>query len=64
MAGKSGKLGGLALGLAVFTVYYVILIYGENLVRAGKIPHYIGAWTPTVILGLFALWIFKKENLK
>jgi len=64
MAGKSGKLGGLALGLAVFTVYYVILIYGENLVRAGKIAHYIGAWTPTVILGLFALWIFKKENLK
>jgi lipopolysaccharide export system permease protein len=64
MAGKSGKLGGLALGLAVFTVYYVILIYGENLVRAGKIAHYIGAWTPTVILGLFALWIFKKESLK
>jgi hypothetical protein len=39
MAGKSGKLGGLALGLAVVTVYYVILIYGENLVRAGKIAH-------------------------
>ncbi|MEW6162788.1 MAG: LptF/LptG family permease [Nitrospirota bacterium] len=64
MAGKSGKLGGLALGLAVFTVYYVLLIYGENLVRAGKIPHYIGAWTPTVILGIFALWIFKKESSK
>lgn len=64
MAGKSGKLGGLALGLTVFTVYYVLLIYGENLVRAGKIPHYVGAWTPSVILGIFALWIFKKESLK
>ncbi|MDH5202477.1 MAG: LptF/LptG family permease, partial [Nitrospirota bacterium] len=64
MAGKSGKLGGLALGLAVFTVYYVILIYGENLVRAGKLPHYIGAWSPTVILGIFALLIFKRESSK
>jgi len=64
MAGKSGRLGGLALGLGVFTIYYMLLIYGENLARAGKISHYIGAWTPTVILGIFALWIFKKESNK
>ncbi len=64
IAGKSGRLGGLALGLGVFTVYYMLLIYGENLVRAGKIPHYIGAWTPTLILGIFALWIFRKESNK
>ncbi|MEW6214905.1 MAG: LptF/LptG family permease, partial [Nitrospirota bacterium] len=64
MAGKSGKLGGLALGLLVFTIYYMLLIYGENLVKAGKIPHYIGAWSPTVILGLFAFWMFRKENIK
>src|SRR4030042_3459293 len=44
MAGKSGRLGGLAIGLGVFTLYYVLLIYGENLVRAGKISHSIGAW--------------------
>ncbi|MFZ6016431.1 MAG: LptF/LptG family permease [Nitrospirota bacterium] len=64
MAGSSGKLGGLTIGLSVFTVYYMLLIYGENLVRAGKIPHYIGAWSPTIILGIFALWMFKKENSK
>ncbi len=64
MAGKSGRLGGLALGLGVFTIYYILLIYGENLVRAGKLPHYLGAWMPTVVLGFFAALLFKMENSK
>lgn len=64
MAGKSGRLGGLALGLFVFTAYYMLLIYGENLVRAGRMPHYIGAWVPTIILGISALLMFRKENSK
>ena len=64
MTGRSGRLGGLSLGLGVFSSYYMLLIYGENLARAGKIPHYIGAWTPAFILGVFALWILKKENSK
>ena len=64
MAGKSGRLGGLALGLGVFTIYYILLIYGENLARAGKLPHYLGAWMPTVVLVFFAAWLFKMENSK
>ena len=52
-AGKSGRLGGLTLGLMIFAVFYVLLIYGENLARSGKIPDYIGAWMPTIMLGLF-----------
>jgi lipopolysaccharide export system permease protein len=64
IAGESGRLGGLALGLGVFTIYYILLIYGENLVRVGKILPSVGAWTPTVILGIFALWIFRKESNK
>ncbi len=64
LAGKSGRLGGLTIGLFIFAAFYILLIYGENLARTGKIPHYIGAWAPTVILGVFALWIFRKESLK
>lgn len=64
MAGKSGKLGGLTLGLAVFTIYYMLLVYGENLVRAGKASHYIGAWGPTVILGIIALLMFRRASLR
>jgi lipopolysaccharide export system permease protein len=61
IAGKTGKLGGLTVGLAVFTGYYLLLVYGENLARAERIPHYIGAWGATVILGFFAFLIFRKE---
>ncbi|MBS1114147.1 MAG: permease, YjgP/YjgQ family [Nitrospirae bacterium] len=61
-AGKSGRLGGLTIGLAVFTAYYMLLIYSENLVRAGKIPHEIGAWIATVILGIAALLVFRRES--
>jgi lipopolysaccharide export system permease protein len=64
IAGKSGRLGGLALGLGVFTIYYILLVYGENLVRAGKIPHYIGAWMPSVILGLLGLYLFGRARNK
>lgn len=64
LAGKSGRLGGLTIGLFIFVVFYMLLIYGENLARTGKIPHYIGAWSPTIILGIFAVWIFKQESLK
>jgi len=64
IAGKSGKLGGLALGLFVFTAYYVLLIYGENLVMADKLPHYLGAWLATFLLGIFSLAMFRRANLQ
>lgn len=62
IAGKSGRLGGLAIGLLVFTAYYMLLIYGENLVLAGKIPHFIGAWSPCLMLGIASFVLFKKEG--
>lgn len=64
IAGKSGRLGGLSIGLVVFTIYYILLIYGENLVRAGKVPHYAGAWGPTVLLIVCSLWLFRRESKK
>jgi lipopolysaccharide export system permease protein len=62
ISGKSGRLGGLTIGLAVFTVFYVILVYGENLARSGKVPHYAGAWAPVVMLALSSLWAFRKAD--
>jgi len=61
-AGKSGRLGGLTLGLLIFAAFYILLIYGENLARSGKMPHYIGAWSPTVVLGFFSIGVFKRED--
>ncbi len=64
MGGRSGRLGGLTSGLAVFTIYYMLLLYGENLVKADKIPHFIGAWSPSVIFAVVAFFIFKREFSK
>jgi len=64
MAGKTGKLGGLTLGLTVFTLYYILLIYGENLAKSGSIPHYIGAWFPTTVLVISSFFLFRRENRK
>lgn len=62
IAGRSGRLGGLALGLLVFTLYYTLLIYGENLVMAGSLHHIAGAWAATVVLGVFALILFRRGS--
>lgn len=64
MAGKSGRLGGLTVGLAVFAAYYTLLLYGENLSRSGKLPHFAGAWLALVILGMFSFCIFERANRK
>jgi lipopolysaccharide export system permease protein len=64
IAGKGGRLGGLTIGLATFTLYYMLLLSGENLVRAGKLPHYIGSWAATLILCIVAFLVFRRENLR
>jgi lipopolysaccharide export system permease protein len=61
-AGKAGRLGGLTIGLSVFALYHGALVYSENLVRSGKLPHYVGAWAPAVVLGAVALWMFRKAD--
>ncbi len=64
MAGKSGRLGGLTVGLSVFAVYYTLLIYGEGLARSGKVPQVIGAWLSFIILAIFALIVFERVSRK
>lgn len=64
MAGKSGRLGGLTVGLSVFAAYYFFMLYGENMAKLGKLPHFVGAWLPFVILGAFSLFVFERVNKK
>ncbi len=62
LAGKSGKLGGLTIGLGIFTFYYIILLYGENLSRAEKVPHFVGSWMAFFILVILSIILFHKAN--
>jgi lipopolysaccharide export system permease protein len=62
IAGKTGRLGGLTIGLLVFAAYYSVMIYGENLARSGVLPHFIGAWISFVLLGTFSIFAFERVN--
>ena len=60
LAGRQGRLGGLTLGISVFAAYYVLLVWAEGLARAGKIPLVAGAWAPSLLLGLFSIWMYRR----
>ncbi len=62
IAGKSGRLGGLTIGLSVFAIYYTLLLYGENLVRSDFLPHFAGAWLPFVVLVGVSYALFDRTN--
>jgi lipopolysaccharide export system permease protein len=64
LAGKSGRLGGLTVGLLIFATYYVIMIYGENLAKGGSLPHFVGAWLSFVLLAVFSIVVFERVNKK
>jgi lipopolysaccharide export system permease protein len=62
IAGKSGRLGGLTIGLMIFALYYTLLLYGEKLAQAGTVPHIVGAWLSFGILGVISLFVFERVN--
>jgi len=64
MSGKSGKLIGLTLGLAVFTGYYILQIYCESLAMQSRIPHYAGAWATTTLLGIIGILLYRRESVR
>ena len=61
-AGKKARLGGLALGTAVFSIYYALLIYFEKLAQSGKIPPAAGGWAPFAILICVSVLAFRKVD--
>jgi lipopolysaccharide export system permease protein len=64
LAGKSGRMGGLTVGLLIFGAYYVVMIYGENLAKGGSLPHFIGAWLSFSLLAFFSIIAFERVNKK
>ncbi|MEW6067947.1 MAG: LptF/LptG family permease [Nitrospirota bacterium] len=62
LAGKTGRLGGMTIGLVVCAAYYLMSIYLDNLVRAGKLNHFIGGWGTTALLGICAAVAFYRMS--
>jgi len=56
---------GLAFGLALFLIYYVLLTLGAGLGKSGKLPPLIGMWMPNLVMGtIAAIFIYRAGKEK
>jgi lipopolysaccharide export system permease protein len=56
--GKTGRLGGFSFSLILLISYYVVMIICEGLVKAGRIPPFLGGWIPNIVFGALTLFFF------
>ncbi len=55
---RDGKLASFVLGISVIFVYYVLLWFGQALVRGHVVPPWLAAWMPNILLGGLGLLLF------
>ncbi|WP_353683489.1 LptF/LptG family permease [Thermodesulfovibrio sp. 3907-1M] len=58
IVGKSGRIGGITVGLAIFAIYYIFMIYGANVAKAGKTSAEVGSLMPVLVMGFLAFVIY------
>ncbi len=56
--GKIGRLGGFSLSLIILIAYYMLMIMGEGLSKAGSVSPLIGGWFPNILFGLITMGFF------
>ncbi len=59
---RAGKYGSFAISLAIILFYYICMISGESLGKAGKIPPLLATWTPNVIVGIVGMFLVYKTS--
>jgi lipopolysaccharide export system permease protein len=57
---RSGRHGGFALSLVVIFAYYILSSFTEGMGENGRIPAFLSAWGPNVLLFFVALWAIRK----
>lgn len=60
LVGRSGRIGGITVGLAIFAVYYIFMIYGANLAKTGKVSPEVGSLIPVLFMGLLAFVMYNR----
>ncbi len=60
---RTGKSAGIAIALAVFLVYYIILGTGKNIAESGALPAAAAYWVPNALMAaLAAAFVFKRGH--
>lgn len=60
IVGKSGRVGGVTVGLGIFAFYYTLMIYGANLARAGKVSAEVGSLMPFTVMAFLAFFMYNR----
>jgi LPS export ABC transporter permease LptG/LPS export ABC transporter permease LptF len=56
---RDAKLASFVVGVGVIFAYYLLLWFGQSLVRGQRIPSWLAAWLANVVLGTAGLMLFK-----
>src|SRR5205823_8000403 len=59
---RGGKSSGFSLSIAIIVTYYVMLNNGEHLAAGGKIPTWVGMWTPNLLLLAIGIYLLARAN--
>ena len=55
---RDGRLASFVVGICVIFAYYVLLWFGQSLVRGHAVPPWLAAWTPNILLGGLGALLF------
>jgi len=58
MRRAKGRSWGIALGIAVFMIYYILLFVADSLGKPGKLNPILAMWMPNMVLGAITLIMF------
>jgi LPS export ABC transporter permease LptG/LPS export ABC transporter permease LptF len=56
---RDAKLAGFVVGIVVIFTYYLLLWFGQSLVRAQLVPSWLAAWLANIVLGTLGVMLFK-----
>ena len=59
---RSGKISGFSLSIALVFVYYLLFVLGETLGDRGRIPPFLAAWFPNILLGALGMGLLLLEG--
>jgi lipopolysaccharide export system permease protein len=57
-AHRSVKSRGISLGAIIVTLYYMLQLGGEALVKTGNVSPPLGAWVPNLVFGSIGIFLF------
>ena len=58
---RSGRAGGLAVGIVIILLFYVLNVIGDYWVSSHAVIPFIAAWFPDVVFVLGILWLFSRR---